>query len=33
MLKSVYQLKEADPHTFVIPRLQGRAKAAGEVLE
>lgn len=28
VLKSIYQLKEADPHTFVIPRLQGRAKAA-----
>lgn len=26
--KSVYQLKEADPHTWAIPRLQGRAKAA-----
>ncbi|BBE24418.1 hypothetical protein MN0502_33010 [Arthrobacter sp. MN05-02] len=26
--KSVYQLKEADPHTFAIPRLAGRAKAA-----
>lgn len=28
VLKSIYQLKEADPHTFSIPRLQGRAKAA-----
>lgn len=28
VLKSIYQLKEADPHTFAIPRLQGRAKAA-----
>lgn len=28
MLKSVYQLKEADPHTWAIPRLAGRAKAA-----
>ncbi|PFG36709.1 heme oxygenase-like protein [Flavimobilis soli] len=28
MLKSVYQLKEADPHTWSIPRLTGRAKAA-----
>ncbi|WP_411374654.1 iron-containing redox enzyme family protein [Arthrobacter sp. MPF02] len=26
--KSVYQLKEADPHTWAIPRLAGRAKAA-----
>lgn len=26
--RSVYQLKEADPHSFGIPRLQGRAKAA-----
>jgi hypothetical protein len=26
--KSIYQLKEADPHTFAIPRLAGRAKAA-----
>ncbi|WP_026551076.1 iron-containing redox enzyme family protein [Arthrobacter sp. Br18] len=26
--KSIYQLKEADPHTFAIPRLTGRAKAA-----
>jgi hypothetical protein len=26
--RSVYQLKEADPHTWVIPRLGGRAKAA-----
>ena len=26
--RSAYQLKEADPHTWVIPRLQGRAKAA-----
>lgn len=28
VLKSVYQLKEADPHTWAIPRLSGRAKAA-----
>lgn len=28
ILKSVYQLKEADPHTWAIPRLAGRAKAA-----
>ncbi|MEV4537570.1 iron-containing redox enzyme family protein [Asanoa sp. NPDC049518] len=26
--RSVYQLKEADPHTFAIPRLHGAAKAA-----
>jgi hypothetical protein len=26
--RSAYQLKEADPHTFAIPRLQGEAKAA-----
>ncbi|MPY10541.1 iron-containing redox enzyme family protein [Arthrobacter bussei] len=26
--KAVYQLKEADPHTFAIPRLTGRSKAA-----
>jgi hypothetical protein len=26
--RSVYQLKEADPHTWAIPRLQGRAKVA-----
>jgi hypothetical protein len=25
--RSAYQLKEADPHTWVIPRLSGRAKA------
>src|SRR3954451_5384974 len=24
--KSAYQLKEADPHSFAIPRLSGRAK-------
>jgi hypothetical protein len=28
MLRSIYQLKEADPHTWAIPRLRGRAKAA-----
>ena len=27
-LRSVYHLKEGDPHTFAIPRLAGRAKAA-----
>ena len=26
--KSVYQLKEADPHTWAVPRLGGHAKAA-----
>ncbi len=26
--RSIYHLKEADPHTFVIPRLDGTAKAA-----
>lgn len=26
--RSSYQLKEADPHTWAIPRLSGRAKAA-----
>ena len=26
--RSIYQLKEADPHTFVIPRLPGAAKVA-----
>jgi hypothetical protein len=26
--RSAYQLKEADPHTWAIPRLNGRAKAA-----
>jgi hypothetical protein len=26
--RSVYQRKEADPHTWAIPRLRGRAKAA-----
>jgi hypothetical protein len=28
VLRSPYQLKEADPQTWVIPRLRGRAKAA-----
>ncbi|SNS44282.1 Iron-containing redox enzyme [Geodermatophilus pulveris] len=27
-LRSVYHLKEADPHTFALPRLSGRTKAA-----
>lgn len=26
--RSLYQLKEADPHTWVVPRLQGPAKVA-----
>lgn len=26
--RSVYQLKEADPHSWALPRLSGRAKAA-----
>ncbi len=26
--RSIYQLKEADPHTWVVPRLSGRPKAA-----
>ncbi|RZS80013.1 heme oxygenase-like protein [Motilibacter rhizosphaerae] len=26
--KSLYHLKEADPHTWVVPRIRGRAKAA-----
>jgi hypothetical protein len=28
VLKAIYALKEADPHSFAIPRLTGRAKAA-----
>lgn len=28
ILRSLYHLKEADPHTWAIPRLRGRAKAA-----
>ncbi len=28
MHRSLYHLKEADPHTWAIPRLRGRAKAA-----
>ncbi|WP_424186944.1 iron-containing redox enzyme family protein [Actinokineospora sp. G85] len=27
-VRSIYHLKEADPHAWVIPRLRGRAKAA-----
>jgi hypothetical protein len=26
--RSIYQLREADPHTWAIPRISGRAKAA-----
>lgn len=26
--RSIYHLREADPHTWVVPRLSGRAKAA-----
>ncbi|MFE2015824.1 iron-containing redox enzyme family protein [Streptomyces sp. NPDC059491] len=32
-LRSVQQLKEADPHLWVIPRLRGRAKAAMVAVE
>ena len=28
ILRSIYQLKEADPHSWAIPRLRNRAKAA-----
>jgi hypothetical protein len=28
MIRSIYQLKEADPHSWAIPRIRGRAKAA-----
>ncbi|WP_029433832.1 iron-containing redox enzyme family protein [Blastococcus sp. URHD0036] len=28
VLRSVYHLKEGDPHTFALPRLSGRTKAA-----
>jgi Iron-containing redox enzyme len=31
--RSVYHLKEADPHAWVIPRLRGRAKAAVVAVE
>ena len=27
-LRSIYHLKEGDPHTFTVPRLAGRAKSA-----
>lgn len=32
-LRSLYHLKEADPHAWVIPRLNGRAKAAMVAVE
>ncbi|MFB6822815.1 iron-containing redox enzyme family protein [Streptomyces virginiae] len=32
-LRSLYHLKEADPHAWVIPRLTGRAKAAMVAIE
>jgi hypothetical protein len=32
-LRSIYHLKEADPHAWVIPRLTGRAKAAMVAIE
>ncbi|WP_051950961.1 iron-containing redox enzyme family protein [Actinacidiphila yeochonensis] len=32
-LRSVYHLKEADPHAWAIPRLHGRAKAAMVAVE
>ncbi|MFF1594255.1 iron-containing redox enzyme family protein [Streptomyces sp. NPDC058286] len=32
-LRSLYHLKEADPHAWVIPRLYGRAKAAMAAIE
>lgn len=31
--RSAYQRKEADPHTWVIPRLHGRAKAATVMIQ
>ena len=31
--RSVYQLKEADPHTWLIPRLSGRSKAAAATIQ
>jgi hypothetical protein len=31
--RSAYQLKEADPHTWMIPRLTGRAKAAAVTIQ
>lgn len=32
-LRSLYHLKEADPHLWVVPRLTGRAKAAMMAIE
>lgn len=32
-LRSIYHLKEADPHLWVVPRLRGRAKAAMVAVE
>ncbi|MFF3413995.1 iron-containing redox enzyme family protein [Streptomyces sp. NPDC002698] len=32
-LRSLYHLKEADPHVWVVPRLHGRAKAAMVAVE
>ncbi|MFD4371356.1 iron-containing redox enzyme family protein [Streptomyces sp. NPDC058486] len=32
-LRSLYHLKEADPHVWVVPRLTGRAKAAMAAVE
>ncbi|MEE4543479.1 iron-containing redox enzyme family protein [Streptomyces sp. V4-01] len=32
-IRSLYHLKEADPHAWVIPRLHGRAKAAMVAVE
>lgn len=31
--RSAYQRKEADPHTWMIPRLEGRAKAAAVLIQ
>ncbi len=31
--RSIYQRKEADPHTWVLPRLRGRAKSACVLLQ
>ncbi|MFG3370390.1 iron-containing redox enzyme family protein [Streptomyces sp. NPDC048156] len=33
VVRSLYHLKEADPHAWVIPRLHGRAKAAMVAVE
>jgi hypothetical protein len=32
-VRSLYHLKEADPHLWVVPRLRGRAKAAMVAIE